>query len=312
MKNLLTVTDLSRKEVEEILNIAGRFKEERGEGIRNTNILAGKSILLYFEKPSTRTRVSLEVAILELGGHPIMVRKEELQLVRGESIADTARVLSKYVDAIIARVYKHEFLEELAKYSTIPVINALSDLYHPLQAIADVFTIKEYFGRLKGVRVAFIGDGGSNVAHSLILISALLGLDITVACPEKYSPGSTVLKKALLLAEKSGAEIKVVDDPVQAVKDADVVYTDVFVSMGFEREREERLKIFLPKYQVNRNLLKNARRRIVFMHCLPAHRGEEVASEVLDDETISLVFRQAENRLHTAKAVLAHIFGVRI
>ncbi|RLE80303.1 MAG: ornithine carbamoyltransferase [Thermoprotei archaeon] len=312
MKNLLTVTDLSRKEVEEILNIAGRFKEERREGIRNTNILAGKSILLYFEKPSTRTRVSLEVAILELGGHPIMVRKEELQLVRGESIADTARVLSKYVDAIIARVYKHEFLEELAKYSTIPVINALSDLYHPLQAIADVFTIKEYFGRLKGVRVAFIGDGGSNVAHSLILISALLGLDITVACPEKYSPGSTVLKKALLLAEKSGAEIKVVDDPVQAVKDADVVYTDVFVSMGFEREREERLKIFLPKYQVNRNLLKNARRRIVFMHCLPAHRGEEVASEVLDDETISLVFRQAENRLHTAKAVLAHIFGVRI
>ncbi|RLE64677.1 MAG: ornithine carbamoyltransferase [Thermoprotei archaeon] len=309
MKHLLKVTDFTSDSIIKILDLSKRFKDQRKKGRRYHNILEGKHVLLYFEKPSTRTRISLEVAIRELGGNPIVARRDELQLSRGETLHDTAEVLGRYIDGIAARVYFHKTLEELAKHSSISVINALSDLFHPLQAIADAFTIREYFGRLKGIKIVFVGDGGSNVAHSLLLISAMLGMDITIACPEKYAPKTFVIEEANALGEKSGSEIHVMEDPSKAVKNADVIYTDVFVSMGFEREREERLKVFIPRYQVTRTLLKKAGKRVVFMHCLPAHRGEEVLAEVIDDPAISLVYEQAENRLHTAKAVLACLLG---
>ncbi len=259
--------------------------------------LRGHTIALIFEKPSTRTRASMSVAAAELGATPIYYRRDELQLVRGEPVKDVARVLSRYHSLLAARVYSHDTLVEMAEYSSVPVVNLLSDKYHPLQALADYATIKEKKGRIKGIVIAFIGDGRDNVFNSLAIAGAKLGARVRVASPPGYEPTPSLLGEAY-------GHVEVYRDPCEALKGADVVYTDVFVSMGQEEEREKRLRAFLPRYQVNSRLLECVGKDdFIFMHCLPAHRGEEVTDDVLESR-YSVVFDQAENRLHTAKAVL--------
>lgn len=288
----------------EILEATKRFKEKTPSAAEKA-ALSGKSVVLLFQKSSTRTRISFEVAVSQLDGHPIYLGWSESQLGRGETIADTARVLSRYVDAVVARVYRQTDLVEMARYAEIPVINALSDLYHPCQIIADLYTMWEKFGFLKGLKVAYIGDG-NNVCNSLLIGCSKMGINISVACPIGYEPSSEALSSAKRNSEETGSKVKILSDPFEAVKDADVVYTDTFVSMGDEAEREERLAIFLPKYQVNSELLKAASKKALFMHCLPAHRNEEVTDDVIDGSH-SVVWDEAENRLHTAKAILAKI-----
>ena len=309
VRHLLSLSDLTHEEIEKIILLSKEFKKARISGRREDNILKNKNIALIFEKPSTRTRISLQVAITELGGISFSFSKEELQISKGETLKDTAKILSKYVDAIIARVYSHSSLVELSKYSDIPVINALSDLYHPLQAISDLFTIWEKFGKLREINIAFIGDGDNNVAHSLLLGTSIMGLNISIASPKEFLPRKSILKKAEKYARKSGAKIFLTTEPLEAVKYADVIYTDVFVSMGFEHEREKRLNIFLPNYQVNQKLIESAKKNVIFMHCLPAHRGEEVTEEIIDNPKVSIVYDQAENRLYTAKGILAYLLG---
>ncbi|MEB3860832.1 MAG: ornithine carbamoyltransferase [Desulfurococcales archaeon] len=301
-RDLLWLADYTSEEIRAIIQTGLEMKRRYYSGERVIEVLKGRSIAMIFEKPSTRTRVSFDVAATQLGAHPIYLGWNELQLGRGETIADTARVLSRYVDAIVARVKKHQTLEELARHADVPVINGLSDLVHPVQALGDYMTILEKKGRLEGVKLAFIGDGGDNVLHSLLIAGAKLGVNITVATPSKYKPHPRVMEAALEAARETGAEIKIIEDPREAVKGADVVYTDVWVSMGQEGEAEERLRIFRP-YQVNRELMELAGGAI-FMHCLPAMRGQEVTDEVIDGPW-SVVWDQAENRLHVQKAVLA-------
>lgn len=301
-KDLLTLKNYSKEEITDIIQESLVLKRLRHMGVRVLPLLSGKTVALIFEKPSTRTRASMAAAIWELGALPIPFSKAELQLARGEPIKDTARVLSRYHDAIAARVYRHEHLAELARYSTVPVINMLSDKYHPLQALADYMTILEKKGRLKGVKIAFIGDGTDNVFNSLAIAGVKLGAEIRVASPPQYAPKRELLGDAY-------AKVKIYEDPSEAVRGADVIYTDVFVSMGQEKEREERLKTFLPKYQVNPKLLDGVgHENYIVMHCLPAHRGEEITDEVIEGSH-SVVFDQAENRLHTAKAALLHLLG---
>ncbi len=264
--------------------------------------LHGRSIALIFEKPSTRTRVSFAAAVARLGATPIALTPQELQLGRGESIADTARSLSGYVDAIVIRSFAQATVDELAQWATVPVVNALSDDHHPCQALADLLTIKEEFGDLAGRKLAFIGDGGDNVAHSLLEAGALAGLDVTVACPPDYEPDPAVLDTALRLAEESGADLQVVRDPHLAVAGAHAVYADVWASMGEEAEREERQRALGP-YQVTEELMGLAQPGAIFLHCLPAKRGEEVAASVIDGPQ-SAVWRQSANRLPTEEAVL--------
>ncbi len=304
MKNrdLLTLQDFSAEELLHILEWSKELKKNPGKAGRP---LEGRQVALIFEKPSTRTRVSLEVAVNQLGGNAIYLSTSESQLKRGETIADTARVLDRYVDAVAARVSSHTWLEEYALHSRKPVINALSDLYHPLQAIADLFTVWERKGRLRGVKLAYVGDGGANTCHSLLIACSKLGVDMVVACPEPFSPRREVIEAALTNAYRSGSKVEVVKDPRKAVEEADVIYTDVFVSMGKEAEAEERKAAFLPNYRVDEKLVHIAKEDYIFMHCLPAHRGEEVVDEVLDDPEHSAVWDQAENRLHTAKAVFS-------
>ncbi len=287
-------------EKEHILNIilsALKFKNSP----RTSVTFLGKSIALIFEKPSTRTRASMAVAAYQLGIFPVTYNWNELQLGRGEPIKDTARVLSRYHDAIAARVYSHDTLEELAKFSSVPVINMLSNLFHPLQALADFMTIYEKFGGFENIKLAFIGDGRDNVLNSLLVVASKLGIEIRIASPKKYWPKEEFLRKL------GNVKLYVTEDPFDAVKDANVIYTDVFVSMGQESEREKRLKEFLPKYQVNEKLVKFAEPNFIFMHCLPAKRGEEVTDKIIEDEKHSVVWDQAENRLHTAKAVLSKL-----
>ena len=304
-RDFLTLQDYTANEIQEILESTRRFKEKT-ISTEEKNVLSEKSVVLLFQKSSTRTRVSFEVAISQLGGHPIYLGWSESQLGRGETIADTARVLSRYVDAIVARVYRQRDLEEMARYADIPVINALSDLYHPCQIVADLYTMWEKFGYLRGLRVAYIGDG-NNVCNSLLIGCSKMGIDISVACPQGYEPASEALNSARRNSEETGSKIEVLRDPFEAARDADVIYTDTFVSMGDEAEREERLAVFLPKYQVNAELLEAASKDVIFMHCLPAHRNEEVTDEVIDGSR-SVVWDEAENRLHTAKAILTKIF----
>ena len=306
-RDLLSVSDLSPEELRQVLALAQEYKRRRYAGERVIPVLKGKHVALIFQKPSTRTRVSMEVAVLELGGNPLTFNWNELQLGRGEPIKDTARVLSRYVDAIAARVYKHGDLEELAKYADVPVINLLSDREHPLQAIADVMTIIEKKGDVKGVKVVFVGDGRDNVAHSLILAVTMLGGNMVVAAPRDLRPDPSILRLAEEYASMSGGSIEVTEDPREAVKGADVVYTDVWVSMG-EEEIAEKKKALLRDYQVNVELMKLAKRDAIFMHCLPAKRGEEVTEEVIEGPW-SVVWDQAENRLHAQKAVLALLLG---
>ena len=302
-KDLLTLDDLTREDILNLIDAARRIKIGELDVSRD---MAGKVLGMIFQKPSTRTRVSFEVAMLEMGGHAIYLGWDQLQLARGESIADTARVLSRYLDLIVARVYEHSDLVELAKHSDIPVINGLSNDYHPVQILSDLFTIYERFKRLRGLKLAFIGDGRSNICHSLLLGCTKIGIDISLGVPKNYMPKADVLERAKNYSSESGCSIEIYEDPVKAVEGASIIYTDTFVSMGFEEEREERIKIFIPKYQVNSSLAKYAADDYVFMHCLPAHRGEEVTEDVIDGPN-SIVWDQAENRLHMQKAVLRWI-----
>ncbi|MEM0161595.1 MAG: ornithine carbamoyltransferase [Thermoproteota archaeon] len=300
-KDLLSVLDLNPEELKKIFELAKVLKDETKLKKKVREDLKGKTLALLFEKPSTRTRVSFEVAMYLLGGNSLYLSANELQLSRGETIGDTAKVLSRYVDAIAARVFSHDSLVELAKNSSIPVINALSNLEHPCQAISDMFTIQEIKGKTTGLKIAYVGDG-NNVANSLMLAGSMLGMEVALCTPVGYEPNKELLKKALEIANNQGGKLLILHDPLEAVREADVIYTDVWVSMGFEREREERRRIF-SNYQVNSYLLGKAKEDAIFMHCLPAHRNEEVTDDVIDGPH-SVVFQQSENKLYVQEAIL--------
>ena len=298
-RDFLTIWDLSRIEIEGLLRRAIDLKSGLDS---NKCPLIGKSIGLFFEKPSTRTRVSFEVGIYQLGGHAICLNPKEIQLGRGETIADTAKVLSRYLSAVILRTYSHSSIEEFALHSTIPVINGLSDMHHPCQAIADLMTILEKKRRLNGIRLAYIGDG-NNVANSLIGAAARTGIEMIIACPKGFEPDQDVLKRARNKEDtENTGEIIIVRDPKEAASNADVIYTDVWVSMGQEKEAAKR-KAKFKNYQINKKLLQYAKKDAIVLHCLPANRGQEITDDVMDG-TNSAVFDQAENRLHTGKALL--------
>jgi ornithine carbamoyltransferase len=301
MKDLLCLADLGDQDIWYILNTARELKAEWKAG-GNKPILAGKSLAMIFEKPSLRTRVSFEIAMVHLGGHAAYLSPSEIGLGKRESVADVARVLSGYVQGIEARVFAHRVVEGLAQYATVPVINGLSDFSHPCQALGDVLTLWEKKGEVKGQKIAFVGDG-NNVANSLLFIGGKLGIDVTVASPKGYEPHPAVVRLAREAAKKSGAALQILHDPARAVQDADVVYTDVWASMGQESEADER-KAKFAGFQVNGALMAKANPDALFMHCLPAHRGEEVTDEVADSAN-SVIFEEAENRLHAQKAVLA-------
>jgi ornithine carbamoyltransferase len=269
-----------------------------------TNKLKNKSMAMIFEKSSTRTRVSFEVAMTQLGGHSLFLSPKDLQLARGETVADTARVLSRYVDIIMYRAFDHNTMTELAKHATVPVINALDNIEHPCQIVADLLTILEHKESLKGINLAYLGDG-NNVCNSLLIGAALVGMNISVGCPNDYTPDRTITKIATELAEKNDCSVTITPDPKTAVKDCDVIYTDVWVSMGDEAEHEKRETIFKP-YQVNKELIDVAKDNCIVMHCLPAHRGLEITDEVMDSEH-SVVFDQAENRLHAQKGIILYL-----
>ncbi|WP_406670241.1 ornithine carbamoyltransferase [Methanolobus sp. ZRKC4] len=296
MKHLISMADLTHDEIIEILDMATDLKEKRQRG-KVTDLLKNKSIGMIFEKSSTRTRVSFEVAMSDLGGHALYLNTRDMQVGRGETVADTAAVLSRYLYCIVARVYSHDTVKELAEHSSIPVVNALSDLEHPCQIIADLMTIREYKNRLTGLKYAWIGDG-NNVCNSAILGCALVDMEIVVACPPGYEPDENIVEQA----RKMGGKVTVTHDPAEAARDADIIYADVWVSMGDEEEREKRLTELAP-YQINSELVDLAKQDVIVMHCLPAHRGEEISAEVMDGPH-SVVFDQAENRLHAQKALL--------
>ncbi len=301
MRHLISIADLSPEELVELLDVAADLKEKRKKA-KVTDLLKNKSIGMIFEKSSTRTRVSFEVAMNDLGGNALYLNPKDMQLGRGESVADTAKVLSRYLYGIVARVYSHDTVCELAKYSDVPVINALSDKEHPCQILADLMTIREYKDHLKGLKFVWVGDG-NNVCNSAILGCTLVGIDIAVACPPGYEPDPAIVKQA----KKLGGHVTLTSDPIEAAKQADVLYTDVWVSMGDEDERDKRLADLAP-YQINMQLVNVAKPDVIVMHCLPAHRGEEISAEVMDGPH-SVVFEQAENRLHTQKALLLKMMG---
>jgi ornithine carbamoyltransferase len=302
-KSLIEIFHLTLEEVEQIFELSKTLKMERLIGKKHNDLLAGKKLGMIFSKPSTRTRVSFEVGIYELGGTGLYFNQNDLQLKKSENIHDTAKVLSRYLDGIMIRTFDHQDVIDLAKYGSIPVINGLTDLHHPCQVLTDLFTVLEKKGRLRGLKLAYIGDG-NNMAHSLLHGCAKVGMDIAIASPSGYKPDAKVVAEAQQDAKYMGSKIEIVEDPIAAVKDADVVYTDVWASMGQEAEAAERRKKFMP-YQVNPELVKNAKDDYIFMHCLPAHRGDEVVDEVMDDEKHSVVFDEAENRLHVQKAIMA-------
>lgn len=301
-KDMLSIHDLSVDEVQEILALAKELKAKQKAGVPH-EILKGKTLGMIFEKSSTRTRVSFETGMYQLGGQALFLSNRDLQLGRGEPIRDTARVLSRYLDGIIIRTFGHDRVEELAKWADIPVINALTDLLHPCQVLTDLLTIEEYKGKnLKGLKMAYVGDG-NNMTNSFLYGCAKVGMTFVAATPEDYRPDETVFKNALEDAKETGAALSLVTDPKEAVKDADIVVTDTWASMGQEAEHEARKKIFAP-YQVNKELLKGADKRVIVMHCLPAYRGEEITEEVLEANA-NVIFDEAENRLHTQKAIMA-------
>ena len=303
MKDLLTINALTTEEIADILTLSAELKKKQKNRQMDCPLI-GRTLGMFFEKPSTRTRVSFEVGIYQLGGQAIVLPVSDLQIGRGETIADTARVLSRYIDAIVIRTFEHKIVEEWAGHASIPVINGLTDLHHPCQALADVFTIKEKKGNLNGLKLTYIGDG-NNVAHSLIEICAKTGIDIVLACPKGYEPDKKIVKDAIEDAKKQGSSINIIADPIKAANNADILYTDVWASMGQEKEHKKRLKIF-KDYQLNKKLLKAAKPDALVMHCLPAHRGEEITEDVLEG-TNSVIFDQAENRLHTQKAVMLRL-----
>jgi len=295
-RDFLSITDVSKNELENILDIAKKFKKAKNI----PQALKGKNIILIFQKPSTRTRVSFEVAINKLGGNPISLSWNELQLGRGETVEDTAKVLERYGDCVVARVFSHDDLVRMSKAAMVPVVNALSDLEHPCQALADLLTIDESIGFKKVEKIVYVGDGNNNVCHSLILGCNLLKMPLTVCCPREYTPKKEIIKKV------DSDLIRVVNDPIEAVKNSDVIYTDVWVSMGMECEKDERIKNLSP-FQINKSLVKHAKKSFVFLHCLPAHRGQEVTDDVIDSKN-SIVFDQAENRMWTQMALLYFLF----
>lgn len=302
-KDLLSILDLNTDEIHTLLNRTAELKEMQKGGTPHQS-LQGKSLGMIFEKSSTRTRVSFDVGMFQLGGQAIFLSPNDTQIGRGESIADTARVLSRYLDVIMIRTYSQDMLEEFASYASVPVINGLTDLLHPCQILTDLFTIREHFGTMEGRKITWIGDG-NNMAHSWINAAERLGFELTLACPEGHKPADTVLRNAV----KNAGNIKVLDDPAEAVRNADVINTDVWASMGQEDESEERKKVFAA-YQVNEELLRHASQDAIVLHCLPAHRGEEITAEVMEGKQ-SLIFDQAENRLHTQKAILEMLMGTK-
>jgi ornithine carbamoyltransferase len=299
-RDLLTLADVTPDEIGQMLTLALDLKQryKRGESM---SLLAGKALVLLFSKPSLRTRASFEVGMAQLGGHTSCFEDPEIVLGLREPIKDLGRVLSRYYDGIVIRTFAHASVVELAQAATIPVINGLTDMFHPCQILAALQTLREHFGDLQGRRIAYVGDG-NNVAHSWLLGAAQMGLTLTVACPRAYQPDVTVVQRARGIAETTGAILDIVEDPKQSVKGADAIYTDVWTSMGQEQEATIRQEVFRP-YQINAALLAEAPSHAVVMHCLPAHRGEEITEDVFESER-SLVFEEAENRLHAQKALL--------
>ena len=300
-KDLLSLHEITTEDLYAILDLAADLKAKQKAGIEH-HLLKGKTLGMIFEKSSTRTRVSFETGMYQLGGQALFLSKNDLQIGRGEPIRDTARVLSRYLDGIMIRTFKHSTLEELAEYASVPVINALTDLLHPCQVLADLLTIKEHIGQYKGKKLAYIGDG-NNMAHSLLYGCTKVGMDVAIASPQGYKPDETVVKNDLAEAAVSGSVVTITDDVHEAAKGADVLYTDVWTSMGEEAEREQRLKD-LAGYQINAALLAEANEGCIVMHCLPAHRGEEITEDVLEAQA-DVIFDEAENRLHAQKAVMA-------
>jgi ornithine carbamoyltransferase len=302
-RDLIDITDLAPDEIGALIDLAVRVKADPAPW---SAALAGRTLGLLFEKPSTRTRVSFEVAMNRLGGSALSLDPQTSQMGRGEGIADTARTLSRYLDVLMVRTYEHATVQEWARYATVPVINGLTDHAHPCQALSDLLTIRERLGRLTGVVLAYVGDG-NNVANSLLLAGARVGMTVRVATPPAYAPSEAVVNRARADAQTGGGQIVLTSEPKEAAQGADVVYTDVWASMGQEEERERRRKD-LAAYRVDAALMAQARDDAAFMHCLPAHRGEEVSAEVMDGPR-SIVFDQAENRLHMQKAVLLRLLG---
>ena len=306
MKHLLCLSQWSSQEILETIKMSEKLKFENKNGIRHNHLLKGKTLGLIFAKSSTRTRVSFEVAMYQLGGYSLFLSASDIQLGRGETLPDTAKTLSRYIDGIMIRTYNHSDVVDLANCGTIPVINGLTDSQHPCQVLADLMTIKEYKGKFKGIKLAYVGDG-NNVANSLLIGCAKVGVNISVATPAGYQCEENSIQLAKEASKITGAEIILTEDPYEAVKDADVVYTDTWISMGQENEKEERKKIFMP-YQVNDKLMKEAKNDAIFRHCLPAYRQLEVDENVIDGPQ-SVIFDQAENRLHAQKAVLVKLLG---
>lgn len=299
-KDFLTLADLTKEELEQLILLAVEIKNKLKNGI-SFQPLAGKTLGMIFEKASTRTRVSFEVGMLQLGGHALFLSNRDIQIGRGETISDTAKVLSRYVDAILMRTDDQEKLVELAENSTVPIINGLSELYHPTQAIADIITIYEHKGNWKGLKLVYIGDG-NNMVHSLLILGSKLGMNVSVVTPKGYEPNNDIVKEAKKCATENGCTIEITNDIEKAATKADIIYTDVWTSMGHEAENEKRLNDF-KDYQINSEVTKLAKEDYIFLHCLPAHREEEVSAEVIDGPN-SVVFDQAENRLHAHKAIL--------
>lgn len=302
-QDLVSIDDLDAPLLLRLLDHAASLKSNPSTG---ASLLSGKQVALIFERPSTRTRVSSEVAVTSMGGHPVVLRGTEMQLDRGESIEDTGRSLARYVDAVVIRTTEHSRVERLARAASVPVVNALSDSEHPCQALTDLMTIREHHSELEGIRLAYLGDG-NNVAHSLMLAACLSGMDVAVASPAGYEPFAPVVSRCEELARASGGSIEVMREPRAAVAGAHAIYTDVWTSMGQEDETKVRLEAFAP-YQVDQGLVQGARDDVIVMHCLPAHRGEEISGDVLDGPR-SVVWDQAENRMHVSKAVIAWLCG---
>jgi len=316
-KDLISIKDLNTVEIEEIFNLTDQLKKDKA---KFSNTLVGKTLALIFQKPSNRTRVSFEVGMYQLGGNCMYLAPQEINLGVRESIEDVAKTLSRYVDGIVIRTFEHKNVLEMAKYAAIPIINGLSDFEHPCQALADIYTIREKFNKLKGIILAYVGDG-NNVCNSLLYASAKTGLDMRAATPKEYEPNRSVLKESMALAigsqttalwpvalaKSKNVSISLFHEPTSAVRGVDVIYTDVWASMGQEKEAAKRKKIFR-KFQVNSKLVKFAKKGALIMHCLPAHRGEEITDEVMDGPN-SIVFDQAENRMHVQKAILIKLLS---
>lgn len=302
-KHFINLEDFSTNEVLGLLNLAEKLKKEV-KAKKNINLLKNKTLVMYFAKPSLRTRLSFEIGMSKLGGQAVVIKQDEIILGERESIADVSRVISSYADGITIRTFKHSDVEEFAKYSSIPVINSLTDLSHPCQIMADLLTIKEHFGSFSGLKLAYVGDG-NNVTNSLLVGCSLLGIDVSVATAKGYGPDKSCFAKSKVFAQKSNSKIELLNNPIEAVKGANIIYTDTWTSMGQESETAKRKEIF-KSFQVNTDLLKNADKKHIVLHCLPAHKGEEITEEAFELHSKS-IFNEAENRMHAQMAILASI-----